>query len=94
MTSIMDKMQKETENTEIESESKFWFLINLNVAWDLQSIKFENKWNFSDELWFSIADDLEKTMKKIINAIKDKRLEITMKYKEQIDKEKKWFRGF
>jgi hypothetical protein len=23
MTSIMDKMQKETENTEIESESKF-----------------------------------------------------------------------
>lgn len=94
MTDVMTQLEKETINTEIESLSEMWFLITLNVAWDLESIKFE-QWDvkmFSNELWFTIANDLEKTFKKIIVAIKTKRLEITEKYKKDIVKP--WFKGF
>lgn len=95
MAQIMDKLQKETENTEIESVWEYGFCFKLNVAWDIISVDYEWWKYFEDDWnWQTLAKDMEQTLKKIVKAIKNKRLEITEKYKKQLDSQKKGFRWF
>lgn len=94
MTDQFKKIEKESKNTIIESISDYWFIFSFNVLWDIESVEYDSEnTTFSKENWFweEISKDIEKTLKKIISAIKEKRMEITNKYKNPI---KPWFRGY
>lgn len=82
MWALLSKIEKENKNTIVETET-LHFIIGFNLLWDLDFIEAKEGENFEE--YDVIANEISNWLIKLIDWIKNGRLDIVKKHKKQME---------